>query len=218
MNKIRQFRDLVEGEFIVVGVDTAAGGLDYCAAQFLSTDKLDVPLVYHNKALATEMTPDLIKILEGIFDVTGVRPVVAYERNNGGVFEMERLARLNRKQKFMPYRMLAYGRNKDQKIMTKLGWDTNSATRPKMLADLKEAVDSHLFQIYDKKTIEELFSFVTVQTTSTWRAQAETNSHDDLLMALAIAWQLYHSEHKPSQNQKKRVLSLNRLNIKKWKI
>ena len=170
MKKIRQFRDLEPGEFIVVGVDTSAGGLDYCAAQFLSTDRLDVPLVYHSKSLATEMTPDLLKILENIYDVTGVKPVIAYERNNGGVFEMERIARLNKKQKFKPYQMMKYGQNRDMKAVRKLGWDTNSATRPKMLSDLKEAIDSKLFRVYDNKTIEELFSFVTVQTSMSWRA------------------------------------------------
>lgn len=216
MNRIRQYRDLEPGEFIVVGADTAAGGPDYCAAQFLSTDHLDVPLVYHNKALATEMTPDMVKILEKVQDITGVKPVVAYERNNGGVFEMERLSRLNKQQKYRIYQMMQFGRNKDMKLANKLGWDTNSATRPKMLSDLKEAIDSRLFKIYDEKTIEELFSFVTVQTASSWRAQAETNAHDDLIMSLAIAWQLYHSEHKPVNNEKRRIISLNRLRTKKW--
>jgi len=218
MKKLNQFRNLEPGEFIVVGVDTAAGGLDYCAAQFLSTDRLDIPLVYHSKALATEMTPDIVKVLENIYDVTGVKPVVAYERNNGGVFEMERLARLNKKQKYRPFQMIKYGQNRDSKAVRKLGWDTNSATRPKMLSDLKEAVDNRLFNIYDNKTIEELFSFVTVQTATHWRAQAETNAHDDLIMSLAIAWQLYHTENKPDVHEKKRIISLNMFRTRKWEM
>jgi len=218
VKKIRQFREIEVGEFFVVGIDTSAGGLDYCAAQFLSVDRLDVPLVYHSKLLATEMTPDIVGILEKLFDITGVKPVVAYERNNGGVFEMERLARLNKKQKFKPYQMIQYGRNKDKKTMMKLGWDTNSATRPKMLSDLKEAIDSKLFRVYDTPTIEELFSFVVIQTSGSWRAAAETNAHDDLIMSLAIAWQLYHTETKPESNQKKRIVSLNRFRSKRWAI
>jgi len=216
--KIRQYRDLEPGEFLVVGADTAAGGPDFCAAQFLSTGKLDVPLVYHSNVLATEMTPDMVKILNRIYDITGVRPVVAYERNNGGVFEMERLSRLNKEQKYQVYHMIKYGSNRRRKITSKLGWDTNSATRPKMLTDLKEAIDARLFHIYDKKTIEELFSFITVQTSTQWRAQAETNAHDDLLMSLAISWQLYHTESKPERKQQRRILSLNKFRTKKWKL
>ena len=42
---LTRYRELNPGEFFVIGVDTAAGGSDYCAAQFLSKTKLDVPIV-----------------------------------------------------------------------------------------------------------------------------------------------------------------------------
>ena len=195
---IKRYRNLERGEFIVVGVDTAAGGTDYCAAQFLSKTKLDVPIVYHEKTLASNMTPELQIELERIYDVTGVAPVVAYERNNGGVFELERLASLNRLGKYKIFSMPQYGGIQNGQP-TKIGWDTNTATRPKMLADLKEAVDKHLIRIYHKRTVEEMFSFIVVQGTTTWKAQAEQGGHDDLVMSLAIAWQLYQSENPPQR-------------------
>lgn len=192
----RQYRSIQHGEFFVVGVDTSAGGADYCSAQFLSKTKLDVPLVYHEKIVATEMTARLIPVLEAISDKTGVPPVIAYERNNGGVFEMERLASLNKQGKFNIFIMPTYGSisNSDPK---RIGWDTNSATRPKMLQDLKEAVDKRLFRVYDRPTINEMFAFVVSQTSTSWKAQAEQGAHDDLVMSLAIAWQLYQSEPIP---------------------
>lgn len=193
---LRRYRELEPGEFVVVGVDTAAGGLDYCATQFLSKTKLDVPIVYHAKTLATEMTPVVFSELERIYDVTGVPPTVAYERNNGGVFELERLASLNRLNKFRIFNMMTYGAidNPDKR---KIGWDTNSATRPKMLADLKEAIDKRLIKLYDKRTVDEMLSFIVVETSTAWKAQAEKGTHDDLVMALAIAWQLQQSEKQP---------------------
>jgi hypothetical protein len=39
-----------------------------------------------------------------------------------------------------------------------------------------------------------MFSFVEVQTSMSWRAQAEKGAHDDLVIALAGAWQLYQTE------------------------
>lgn len=186
----RQFRKIEPGEFLVVGVDTAAGGGDYCAAQFLSVDKLDVPLVYHSKTLATTMTNELYPVLEKIFDLTGLPVTIAYERQNGGLFEMERLATLNRAGKFDVFRMPTYG-NVQSEETVRLGWDTNSATRPKMLADLKEAIDKRLLTVYDRLTIEEMYAFVVVKTSSSWKAQAESGAHDDLVLSLAIAWQLY---------------------------
>jgi hypothetical protein len=60
-----------------------------------------------------------------------------------------------------------------------------------MLTSLKEAIDNKLLRIYDKPTIEEMYSFVVVRSTATVKAQAESGMHDDLVMSLAIAWQLY---------------------------
>ena len=186
----RQYRKIEPGEFFVVAADSAAGGGDYCACQFLSKTKIDVPLVYHSKNLATEMTNEVFPILEKIFDVTQVKPVIAYERQNGGVFEMERLATMNRLGKYEIFKMPTVGRQ-DAPEAVRYGWDTNTATRPAMLSQLKEAIDGKVLTLYDKPTAEEMYSFIVSRTSSSWKAQAETGSHDDLVISLAISWQLY---------------------------
>lgn len=197
-NGFRKYRNFEPGEFIICFADTAAGGGDYCAAHFLSKERLDIPLVYHKKVIATEMTPLLHEKLESIYDQTGVKPVVAFERNNGGFFEMDRMARLNRDQKYTIYRAKSnVGTKYNNSEGPKLGWDTNSATRPVMLQMIKDAVDGQVIKIYDRPTITEMFSFIEVQTASSWRAQAEKNAHDDLVMSLAGAWQLFQTEKPP---------------------
>lgn len=191
----RRYRQYNLGEFYVVFADTAAGGGDYCAAQFLCKNKLDVPTVYHSQTIASEMTPQLHHELESIYDSTKVQPVVAYERNNGGVFELERLAGLNRNGKYRLYQMKSgQGTTATTLSSPKLGWDTNSATRPAMLSMLKDCIDKTLLKIYDKPTVNEMFSFIEVKTSSSWKAQAESGAHDDLIMSLAGAWQLYQTE------------------------
>jgi len=211
----RQYRSIDEGEFFVVGVDTSAGGLDYCAAQFLSVDNLDVPLVYHDASLATEMTPVIFNALEKIFDITRIPPVAAFERNNGGLFEMERLASLNRDSKFKVYQTRPAG-NVNNEAPKMLGWNTTSASRPKMQADLKQAIDQKLLRIYDKETIEELFAFIIVQTSSAWKATAEQGAHDDLIMSLAISWQLQQTETRPSRSINKMIVNRNVNRKKTW--
>jgi hypothetical protein len=195
----RQFRPIEKNELFTIGVDTSMGANDYCAAQFLSRTKLDIPLVYHEKIIATEMTNKIFPVFERIFNLTGIKPVIAYERNNGGAFEMERLAALNRMNKFDIFRMPTMGRINPPDAV-KLGWETTTATRPKMLQELKEAVDGKVLRIYDEQTINEMFSFVIVQTSSAWKAQAEVGAHDDLVMALAIAWQLYQISPTPQES------------------
>lgn len=201
----RRYRQYKQGEFYVIGVDTSWGGTDYCAAQFLSKTSLDIPTVYHSRTLATEMTPQIHLELERIYDETKVKPVVAYETNNGGTAEIERLATLNREGK---YRIYVQKKNVGTTLTVddsvKLGFNTNSATRPQMLQHLKECIDSKLITLYDKPTVNEMFSFIVSQTSTSWKAQAEQGAHDDLIMSLAIAWQLYQTENPPVIPQRTR--------------
>ena len=187
----RKYREWQQGEFCICFVDMAAGGLDNCAGQFLSHKWLDVPQVYHAHVTGSFVTPLIHEELVRISKLTGVQPMVAFERNNGGAFEMDRLARLNRFNDYRIYTMKqldGFGRLIDT---GKLGYDTTSATRPKMLQELKDALEGNLLHLYDRQTVNELFSFIVKPN---GRAEAEENAHDDLVMALAGAWQLYQTE------------------------
>jgi hypothetical protein len=191
---LKQYRDIVAGEFFIVAGDLAAGCGDRSVAQFLSVKRLDVPLVYSSFELGTELTATIHPVLEKLSDLTGYKPLVAFERASAGWSEMERLAGLNRLGKYEVYQSKQTGVVAPEQT-NKLGWDTNSATRPQMLAGLKEAIDKQLIVLYDKQTIDELFSFVLVQTSNSVKAQAERNAHDDYVMSLAIAWAIYQQTH-----------------------
>ena len=193
----KQFREFQKGEFIVVGADTAHGGGDNCAAQFLSTKWLDVPLVYHSKSTATLMTNSLHDKLTEISKLTGVAPVIAYETNSGGDYELDRLASLNRYGDYRIYTRKRLSPDGRMQETGKLGWDTNSATRPKMLQDLKQAVESNLIHLYHRMTVDEMFSFIV---SDSGKAEAEQGAHDDLVMSLAITWQLQQTE-KPKKEE-----------------
>jgi hypothetical protein len=193
----RKYRTLDPGEFIVVAVDTAAGMGDYTAAQYLSKTHIDVPIVYHSKTTTSDFIPILAESCQKIFDTTHVKPVIALERGNGGSFLIDTLGAINHQQKYKLFTMPKYGTisNGEPSVY---GWDTSTSTRPKMLQDLKDVVDKRALRIYDKQTIQELYSFVLVQTSTLWKAQAEHGAHDDLVMSLAIAWQMYQTEKAPT--------------------
>jgi hypothetical protein len=199
----RRYRDYQKGEFIICAADTSSGGGDYSAAQFLSKTSIDVPTVYHSKVTASEMTPLIAVELEKIHRETGVRPVVAYETNNGGVFELQRLSTLNRDGHWIMYQQKSnVGTTELIENTIKYGFNTNSATRPAILQILKEAIDNQLINIYDKPTISEMFSFIIKPN---GRPEAEQSSHDDLVMSLAIAWQMYQTENPPIIRTHKRA-------------
>lgn len=187
----RVYRDLIHGEQIIVAADTGNGGGDYCAAQFYSQDMKDIPLVYHSPGIAPDMTDDLVGALERIADATGVKPVVTYELNNGGLNELVRLSKLNRKHKWHmwhPKVMKAGGIMEDA---DRPGWTTTEQARRAMLVDLKQAIDNRELKVYDRQTVSELHSFVNMKRPGGgWKPQAENGAHDDLVMALAITWQI----------------------------
>jgi hypothetical protein len=187
----RQFRRIEPGEVFAIGSDLAGGGGDYSVSQFYSITNFDVPLVYSSLKLGSEMISNLFPVLEKIADLTGYKPLIGIERQFGGLFEAERLAALNRKGKFEVFKMPVYGEGVSEEG-NKYGWDTNSATRPEMLQNLKTAIDKRVIKVYDKQTIEECYSFIESKTSSGWKAQAERNAHDDHVMSLAIALKISH--------------------------
>lgn len=195
---LRLYREIEKNEFFVVAVDCAQGGIDANFGQFISKSQADVPLVFRRQCVAADMTPIIHQTLEWLYDKTGVQPVVAFERNMGGASEMSRLQKLNREGKYRIYQKHRVGGVNGEEITDTLGFDTNAATRPQILGDLKQAIDNQLIKIYDKETVDELCKFIVNKK---GRAEAAANCHDDAVMSLAIAWQLYQTENPATVNK-----------------
>lgn len=194
----RLYRPIERGEFFVVAVDCAQGGIDANFGQFLSKTKTDVPLVFEKKCVAAEMTPIIHEALEWLYSLTGVEPVVAFERQMGGVSALSNLQTLNRNGHYRIFQRRKLGTIEGEQLTDTIGWDTNAQTRPQMLGDLKQAIDNKLIQIYDKTTVDELGKFIINKR---GRAEAAPNCHDDAVMSLAIAWQIYQVENAPSSER-----------------
>lgn len=64
------------------------------------------------------------------------------------------------------------------------GFQTNSLTRPVLIASLAEYVRDNLAGIHDADTLRECLTFIR---TKNGRAEAEQGEHDDLLLAFGIA-------------------------------
>jgi len=193
----KQFRKLNSGEFILVFIDTAGEGSDFNSGMFISKNRLDIPIQLSYEGSIIDVTPALKIVLEWIYKETGVKPVVCYETNNGGGYELERLSRLNRDQNYTIYYQYKLNSEGELERTDKMGWNTNTATRPVMLTGVEELVNNHLVTIYSDNTATQMFSFVKKKTPSGWRAEAETGSFDDDIMALAGAWQMYQTENPP---------------------
>lgn len=196
----RLYRRPDEGEFFVVFGDCAQGGIDKNFVQFLSTKRLDIPLVLSMNGVAAEMTPHLKQALEWLHDITGVKPTVALERNNGGASAMYDLMNTNRDDKYSIY----FARKEDGTYSDKPGWDTTggvngTGTRPTMLGEWLTAFNGKLVMIYDKETIEQHQTFIVNKR---GRPEAAPNTHDDAVISCAGAYQLYQTEKPPAPRQR----------------
>lgn len=69
-------------------------------------------------------------------------------------------------------------------VQYKYGFQTNSKTRPLLIANLVKWVRENVDTISDMSTLEEMLTFVR---TAKGRAEAEQGSHDDTIMSLGIA-------------------------------
>ncbi len=85
------------------------------------------------------------------------------------------------------------------RLKTSYGFMTNRQTRALILADLVQFVRDNVFLINDRNTLEEMLTFVRNEK---GRAEAVSGSHDDAVMAMAIA--LYVKAQQKTNNVKKK--------------
>lgn len=69
-----------------------------------------------------------------------------------------------------------------------LGWNTNSSTRPRMLAQLGEEIFDHSTDLNDRDLIQQCWTFIN--NVERKQPEAEKGKCDDLVMARAIAGQV----------------------------
>jgi len=188
----RLYRQPKPNEFFVCGADPAEGN-DYCAAHWLSKSTQEVVMTFHARMESTQFGFELAKGSTFIHKETGLWPTIAVERNTGQA-TIARLIDLNYASLYRHTDLTDANLPESNKI----GWPTNTATRPQMLDDLAVAVRQGVIKVLDKQTLKEMLSFIRNQKTG--KPEAESGTHDDLCMALAITWQMYNRVPTPSQS------------------
>jgi hypothetical protein len=76
-----------------------------------------------------------------------------------------------------------------EKESLKLGWHTNSRSKPQMFMDFRRDYNDGIVHIYDTQVLKEMKSYQNIDITERIGAGATTR-HFDLLTAVVIAWQM----------------------------
>lgn len=180
---IKLYKEPAAGKPYVIGGDTAGGteavadDSDYFVGQVLdNTTGEQVAVLREHKIDEDEYARQMYCL--GTYYNTAMIGIEA----NFSTYPNKELARLN-------YPRLYVRETEDDytgAIKRAFGFKTTSVTRPVIIAGLIQAARDDVTLINDSTTIEEMLTFVR-NPEKGFRAEAEPGSHDDTVMALAIA-------------------------------
>lgn len=159
----------------VIGGDTAGEGSDYFIGQVLDNTNGKQVATLRKQFDEDEYSRQMYCL--GIYYNTALEGIEA----NFSTFPIKEIERLGYKKQFVREREDTY----TGKPTKAYGFKTTGITRPLILAQLQAIVNDHIELINDKDTLEEMLTFIRNEK---GRPEAQEGAHDDLVMALAIAY------------------------------
>ncbi len=171
---IRIFHPPVEGRAYVLGADTAGDGSDFFVGQVLEVESGRQAAILRHQ-MDEELFARQIYCLGRFY-----RDALVGVETNFSTYTVKELQRLGYPRQLVRRREDHYSR----KLVPAYGFRTTAASRPVALASLSALVREDISLIEDVPTLEEMLSFVRNEK---GRAEAQKGSHDDCVMALAIA-------------------------------
>ncbi len=160
-------------DFTVLGGDTAGEGSDFFTGHVLNRQGEQAAVL--RQQFDEDLYAKQIYCLASKY-----RSLISLE-TNFSTFPVHELQRLN-----YPYLYVRqqYDVMKDSYVK-RFGFQTNTRSRPEILANLKQIFREDLGLIKDEDTLKEALTFVNING----KPQASEGQHDDLIMGLAIAYE-----------------------------
>ncbi len=175
-----------------LGMDVGEGvGADYTVIQVVCNETGEVVATYRSNRVRAEQAGVEAYLLGAYYNYG----LLGIERNGPGLATLAVCERgMGDCPRLTGYPNLYYHTYTDRKIpeeTRRLGWITNRTTKEAMLSRLAQTVESRGLTVYGKRTLLEMQGFVWDAEKKTFRqnykAPEEKISHDDEIMALAIA-------------------------------
>jgi len=159
----------------IIGADTAQGlnGGDWCTASVIEVESQTEVAFYRGKLKPIKFAHKLSEIAR-LYSKGHKKPLIGVERNNHGHAVLQEL------EEHIQYSNLYYHK-KDES-----GWLTTSLTRPIMMNEGLEAVESQIVKIKSKETFREMLTLIN----KNGKIQAAEGKHDDCVMGTFVAIQI----------------------------
>lgn len=166
--------------YYTIGADVAEGTIegDYSVGIVGKPDSLDVVAMWHGHIDPDLFGHELVKLARYYNEA-----YIGVEANNHGLTTLNAIKRLE-------YWNIYFQKQFDKIANTmtqKIGWTTNTRTKPLMIDKLAEFVREKWLGIKSDLIISEMFTYIIEDNGST---NAQTGCFDDTVMAMAILLQL----------------------------
>lgn len=171
---VRILKTPEKGVPYVLGADTAGEGSDFFAAHVLDNRTGEQVAVVHQQYGEREFT-EQIYALGKFYNDALIGIEVNFSTYPNELIQLMGYRKLYVRQAVDDY---------EKRPQKKLGFRTDTRTRPLILDGLKDVVKQNPELINDYDTLAEMLTFVK---SDTGKAQAEEGKHDDLVMSLAIS-------------------------------
>lgn len=184
---VKIYKKPIKEDYYVIGGDTSGEGSDNFTAQVIDNTSGEQCAVLKHQ-FDEDLYTKQIYCLGTYYN----NALIGIEANFSS-FPIRELTRIGYDNQFVREQEDSFSSN----IIKSFGFKTTSITRPVILSELIEIVRENIGLIKDKDTLKEMLTFIRNER---GRAQADTGAHDDLIMALAIAYYI-----RPQQKMRKRV-------------
>jgi len=172
---LKIFKEPEDGRPYVIGGDTSEGGVDFSIGQVLDNTNGEQVATWRGQ-MDTDLYAKQMYCLGKYYN----NALIAIE-SNFDLHPIKELQRLGYKKQYQRETIDKISR----KVHAKYGFQTNRVTRPVIIDNLKIIVRESCYLLNDYETLDEMMTFVV---NDAGKAEAMDGKHDDLIMALAIAF------------------------------
>jgi len=176
--ELKIFKDVDPTDTYVIGGDVAVEG-DYSELTVLSRKDLEQVAQWSGRVDEFELANIAFKL--GTYYNEAL---VGIERNNMGIAVVKKLDELGYRNQYMMHTV----EDKLVKSKKKIGWETNTRTRPILIGDFNQVFAQRQIVIHDERVIGQMASFVK---NDAGKAVAQVGAYDDCVISMGIAYQMY---------------------------
>jgi len=173
---VKIYKDVAKGRPYVVGVDTAGDGSDSGVMQVIDNITTEQVCTVRTADMNEDIYARQLYCL-GLYYNTAL---IAIE-SNFSTYPIREMERLRYPEQYVRESIDDF----THKIKLSYGFNTNTKTRPVIIAGLVKATRQDINIVNDRTTLEEMATFI--RNEDSYKPEAEEGAHDDTVMALAIA-------------------------------